>query len=290
MSYHRDPTADPYLQEADSDADTDSEAEAWRIRDSDLLILAARNEDDVSHLEVRWQRVRGRWRCECGSVDGRGSAAAAQHPPIGAAEGSLADGCCCLEACRVNHSGSGTAGPQRAQHPLPRACPTACPLGSLRLRLGRCPRRRPSSHPSSCSHITSTASPCTPPADPPPPPPPQVWVYEEADERGPANLYVHHSLMLPAFPLAVTWLDCDPTGRVSGGRVTGGGGGGLCVHQGRFMRSEGYWVVCLRGVLCGPRDLQAHAQGGACGLGWLAGGEATREGLGVHAASVHAAQ
>ncbi|PSC72392.1 putative WD repeat-containing [Micractinium conductrix] len=91
MSYHRDPTADPYLQEADSDADTDSEAEAWRIRDSDLLILAARNEDDVSHLEV--------------------------------------------------------------------------------------------------------------------------WVYEEADERGPANLYVHHSLMLPAFPLAVTWLDCDPTGR-----------------------------------------------------------------------------
>ena len=43
----------------------------------------------------------------------------------------------------------------------------------------------------------------------------QVWVYEEADERGPANLYVHHSLMLPAFPLSVAWMDCDPTGRVS---------------------------------------------------------------------------
>lgn len=42
-----------------------------------------------------------------------------------------------------------------------------------------------------------------------------MWVYEEADERGPANLYVHHSLMLPAFPLSVAWLDCDPTGRVS---------------------------------------------------------------------------
>jgi hypothetical protein len=42
----------------------------------------------------------------------------------------------------------------------------------------------------------------------------QVWVYEEADERGPANLYVHHSLLLPAFPLALTWLDCDPSGRV----------------------------------------------------------------------------
>lgn len=30
-----------------------SEAEALRLRDSDLLILAARNEDDVSYLEVR---------------------------------------------------------------------------------------------------------------------------------------------------------------------------------------------------------------------------------------------
>ena len=40
-------------------------------------------------------------------------------------------------------------------------------------------------------------------------------MYEEADERGPANLYVHHSLMLPAFPLAVAWMDCDPSGRVS---------------------------------------------------------------------------
>lgn len=43
----------------------------------------------------------------------------------------------------------------------------------------------------------------------------QVWVYEEQDERGPGNLYVHHSLMLPAFPLCVAWLDCDPSGRVS---------------------------------------------------------------------------
>ncbi|PRW56745.1 putative WD repeat-containing [Chlorella sorokiniana] len=84
------PADDPLLQR-NSDSDTDSEAEAFRIRDDDLLILAARNEDDVSHLEV--------------------------------------------------------------------------------------------------------------------------WVYEPADERGPANLFVHHSLMLPAFPLSVAWLDCDPTGR-----------------------------------------------------------------------------
>ncbi|EFN57876.1 hypothetical protein CHLNCDRAFT_141885 [Chlorella variabilis] len=97
MSYHRDPAADPFLRSAagaggsDSDSDDDSEADAFRLRDDDLLVLAARNEDDVSHLEV--------------------------------------------------------------------------------------------------------------------------WVYEDADERGPANLFVHHSLMLPAFPLCVAWLDCDPSGR-----------------------------------------------------------------------------
>jgi len=40
----------------------------------------------------------------------------------------------------------------------------------------------------------------------------QVWVYEEADGETDANLYVHHDIMLPAFPLAVAWLDCDPSG------------------------------------------------------------------------------
>ena len=38
-----------------------------------------------------------------------------------------------------------------------------------------------------------------------------MWVYEEADEAGgPSNLYVHHDILLPAFPLAVAWLDCNP--------------------------------------------------------------------------------
>lgn len=50
-AYFRDPTADPFLQR-NSDSDTDSEAEAFRLHPEDLLILAARNEDDVSHLEV----------------------------------------------------------------------------------------------------------------------------------------------------------------------------------------------------------------------------------------------
>ena len=32
------------------------------------------------------------------------------------------------------------------------------------------------------------------------------------DEREPgSNLYVHHDVMLPAFPLAMAWLDCTPS-------------------------------------------------------------------------------
>lgn len=43
----------------------------------------------------------------------------------------------------------------------------------------------------------------------------QVWVYEQADDAGgPSNLYVHHDILLPAFPLSVAWLDCDPGGRL----------------------------------------------------------------------------
>lgn len=38
----------------------------------------------------------------------------------------------------------------------------------------------------------------------------EVWVYEEAGEDGEANLYVHHDQLLPAFPLALAWLDCPP--------------------------------------------------------------------------------
>ena len=39
----------------------------------------------------------------------------------------------------------------------------------------------------------------------------QVWVYEEADESGEPNLYVHHDVMLPAFPLSLAWIDCSPS-------------------------------------------------------------------------------
>ena len=82
MSYHRDPAADPFLRSAagaggsDSDSDDDSEADAFRLRDDDLLVLAARNEDDVSHLEVGGWRLGCRsarcrcvlWWCTCGCL------------------------------------------------------------------------------------------------------------------------------------------------------------------------------------------------------------------------------
>lgn len=40
----------------------------------------------------------------------------------------------------------------------------------------------------------------------------EVWVYEEAGVTGSeeTNLYVHHDLLLPAFPLCVAWMNCSP--------------------------------------------------------------------------------
>lgn len=41
----------------------------------------------------------------------------------------------------------------------------------------------------------------------------QIWIYEEGDDGiGEPNVYVHHDIMLPAFPLCLAWLDCDPRG------------------------------------------------------------------------------
>lgn len=42
----------------------------------------------------------------------------------------------------------------------------------------------------------------------------EVWVYEEAETMGEANVFVHHDILLPAFPLCVTWLSCSPDGSV----------------------------------------------------------------------------
>ncbi|KAF6266629.1 WD40 repeat-like protein [Scenedesmus sp. NREL 46B-D3] len=45
-----------------------------------------------------------------------------------------------------------------------------------------------------------------------------VWVYEEASSStgGEANIYVHHDILLPAFPLALAWMDCNPRSSGSG--------------------------------------------------------------------------
>ncbi|EIE25396.1 WD40 repeat-like protein [Coccomyxa subellipsoidea C-169] len=37
----------------------------------------------------------------------------------------------------------------------------------------------------------------------------EVWVYEDMDETGESNLYVHHDIILPAFPLSLAWMDCN---------------------------------------------------------------------------------
>lgn len=53
MAYYADPEKDPYLQKSGKGgSETDSDVEDLRLKESDLLIMAARNEEDVSHLEV----------------------------------------------------------------------------------------------------------------------------------------------------------------------------------------------------------------------------------------------
>ena len=58
-AYYRGSREDPYLKgggagDPAEDSDNDaSERDELYLRPSDLLILSARNEDDVSHLEVR---------------------------------------------------------------------------------------------------------------------------------------------------------------------------------------------------------------------------------------------
>ena len=49
MAYHNRPEEDPYITVHE---DSDSEQDDFVLRGTDRLILAARNEDDVSHLEV----------------------------------------------------------------------------------------------------------------------------------------------------------------------------------------------------------------------------------------------
>ena len=47
----------------------------------------------------------------------------------------------------------------------------------------------------------------------------QVWIYEEAGTSEDSNIYVHHDIMLPAFPLSLAWMDCRPTGDAQSGNL-----------------------------------------------------------------------
>eukprot|EP00890_Picochlorum_soloecismus_P004609 jgi/Picsp_1/5149/NSC_02512-R1_protein len=51
MAFYANPKDDPYLKKGDSDA-SDTDAEDDTLRESDLLIMAARNEEDISHLDI----------------------------------------------------------------------------------------------------------------------------------------------------------------------------------------------------------------------------------------------
>ena len=59
-----------------------------------------------------------------------------------------------------------------------------------------------------------------------------MWLYEEADSQGEANIYVHHEIMLPAFPLSLAWLDCNPSGAEASGNF---------VAVGTFMPEIEIW-------------------------------------------------
>lgn len=54
MAYHSRPEEDPYITVHE---DSDSEKDDFVLKSADRLILAARNEDDVSHLEVRLKPI-----------------------------------------------------------------------------------------------------------------------------------------------------------------------------------------------------------------------------------------
>lgn len=47
----------------------------------------------------------------------------------------------------------------------------------------------------------------------------QVWLYEEDETTGDTNIYVHHDILLPAFPLCLAWMDCDPRGGEAPGNL-----------------------------------------------------------------------
>ncbi|KDP33212.1 hypothetical protein JCGZ_12734 [Jatropha curcas] len=49
----------------------------------------------------------------------------------------------------------------------------------------------------------------------------EVWIYEESED-GDSNMYVHHDIVLSAFPLCTAWLDCPLKGEEKGNFIAVG--------------------------------------------------------------------
>ncbi|GAV65283.1 WD40 domain-containing protein [Cephalotus follicularis] len=49
----------------------------------------------------------------------------------------------------------------------------------------------------------------------------EVWIYEESSD-GESNLYVHHDIIIPAFPLCTAWIDCPVKGGEKGNFIAVG--------------------------------------------------------------------
>lgn len=49
----------------------------------------------------------------------------------------------------------------------------------------------------------------------------EVWIFEESED-GDSNMYVHHDVIIPAFPLCTAWLDCPLKGGEKGNFIAVG--------------------------------------------------------------------
>ncbi len=100
----------------------------------------------------------------------------------------------------------------------------------------------------------------------------EVYVYEEPVLNGSeeANLYCHHDLLLPAFPLSLAWMDCPADGR-EGGRAN-------CVAVGTMYPGIEIWdldvIEAVEPVATlGGYDEKDVKRGSGAGLGGSGDGQ-----------------
>lgn len=161
---------DPYQQGPAEDEDDDLDSEErddFVIRPDDLLILAAKNEDEVSTLEVWVYEEPSSSTGGCGNRDWGWNGNRVMERVIH---------CGVLDPCPPSLG--------RCQG-VYKAC-----------LLDRPPMQVPCTH--ACHHPADGCCLCTVAPCPP--------------AGGEANLYVHHDLLLPAFPLSLAWMDLHPSG------------------------------------------------------------------------------